>query len=79
LVIHVDCSTVLGQHPPAGLCDRDGNMAMAEVDSGDFAPGRGWDEHRRRTATTEAGLHPVFGDQPFCQQILHAFGDCAAR
>ena len=52
---------------------------MAEVDSGDFAPGRGWDEHRRRTATTEAGLHPVLGDQSFCQQILHAFGDCAAR
>jgi hypothetical protein len=53
-------------------------MAVAEVDSGDCAPSRGWDEHRRRTATTEAGLHPVLRDQLFCQQILDAFGDCAA-
>jgi hypothetical protein len=79
LVIDVDRSTVLGKHPPARLRDRDGNMAMAEVDTGDFATGRGRDEHRRRTATTEAGVHPLFGDQPFSQQVLHAFGDCAAR
>ena len=70
---------MLGQHPPVGLRDRDGDMAMAEVDPGDFAPGRRWDEQCRRTATTEAGLHPVFGDEPFCKQILHTFGDCATR
>jgi hypothetical protein len=52
---------------------------MAEVDSSDVAPNCGWDEHCRRSATTEDGLHPLLGDQPFCQQSLHAFGDCAAR
>jgi hypothetical protein len=62
LVIHVDRSTVLGKHPPAGLRDRDRNMAMAEVDSSDVAPNCGWDEHCRRSATTEDGLHPLLGD-----------------
>jgi hypothetical protein len=52
---------------------------MAEVDSGDCARSRSRDEHRRRTASTEAGLAPVLGHQSFCQQILHTFGDRAAR
>jgi hypothetical protein len=78
-MIDVDGGLMLGEDSPAGLGDRDTDMVVTEVNSGDYALGRHGDEQCGGTASPEAWAGPVFGDEALGEQILHAFGGGAAR